>query len=66
MNSLYMPKSAVEYFQSEFKNQFEIVELETSDNTVKLVFNREIHEADVINIFFTGAKWGINYINKTN
>lgn len=61
MNSLYVPKSTVEYFQNEFRDQFEIVNLDHSDDTVKIKFNRSLNEIDITNIFFTGAKWAINY-----
>jgi len=61
MNSIYVPKSTLEYFRNEFKEEFEIINLNNSEDTVKITFNRNLNEIDITNIFFTGAKWAINY-----
>lgn len=65
MNSLLIPISTLEYFKNQFRGQFVIVKLEHSDNTIRLKFNKELTEMDLSDIFFTGAKWAINYnLNK--
>lgn len=65
MNSFLIPKSTLEYFENEFKDQFEIINLTHSDDTIRIKFNRELTEMDISDIFFTGAKWAINYtLNK--
>lgn len=66
MNSFYIPKTAVEYIKNDFKDKFEIIDLEFSNDTVKIEFNRKINELDLTNLFFAGAKWGLNHIYKTN
>ena len=65
MNSLLIPKSTLEYFENEFRDQFQIIKLEHSEDTIRIKFNRELTEMDLSDIFFTGAKWAINYnLNK--
>ena len=65
MNSFLIPKSTLEYFENEFRDQFEIIKLDHSDDTIRIKFNRELTEMDISDIFFTGAKWAINYnLNK--
>lgn len=65
MNSFLIPKSTLEYFENEFRDQFVIIKLDHSDDTIRIKFNRELTEMDISDIFFTGAKWAINYtLNK--
>jgi len=65
MNSLLIPKSTLEYFENEFRDQFQIIKLDHSEDTIRIKFNRELTEMDLSDIFFTGAKWAINYnLNK--
>ena len=65
MNSFLVPISTLEYFENEFRDQFEIIKLDHSADTIRIKFNRELTEMDISDIFFTGAKWAINYnLNK--
>jgi len=65
MNSLLIPKSTLEYFENEFRDQFQIIKLDHSEDTIRIKFNRELTEMDLSDIFFTGAIWAINYnLNK--
>jgi len=65
MNSLLIPISTLEYFENQFRDQFQIIKLDHSEDTIRIKFNRELTEIDLSDIFFTGAKWAINYnLNK--
>lgn len=66
MNNIYLPKSATEYLQNEFQDQITIMDVQSDKNTIKIQFNREIHELDFTNIFFAGAHWGIHLNTKNN
>lgn len=61
MNKIYIPKSALPYFEDQFHNPdefYEVVELETSDENVRLEFKNPLSFLDLQNIFFAGAYWG--------
>lgn len=61
MNSFLVPISTLEYFENQFRGEFEVVKLEHSEDTIRIKFNRQLTEMDLSDIFFTGAKWAINY-----
>jgi|GEM_PF-1105494 len=62
-NRLYIPISAQEYIQNQFKNKvtFEV----QSENTVVAIFEEQLTSLDITDIFFAGAYWGINKSLKT-
>ena len=61
MNSFLVPISTLEYFENQFRGEFEVVKLEHSEDTIRIKLNRQLTEMDLSDIFFTGAKWAINY-----
>lgn len=63
INRLYIPTSAQEYIQNQFKDKvtFEV----QSENTVAAIFTHELTSIDITDIFFAGAYWGINKSLKT-
>ncbi len=62
-NRLYIPVSAQEYIQNQFKDKvtFEV----QTENTVAAIFEHELNSLDITDIFFAGAYWGINKSLKT-
>ena len=58
INRLYIPTSAQEYIQNQFKDKvtFEV----QTENTVAAIFTEELTSIDITDIFFAGAYWGIN------
>ena len=62
-NRLYIPISAQEYIQNQFKDNVTF-EAQT-ENTVVAIFQHELNSLDITDIFFAGAFWGINKSLKT-
>ena len=62
-NRLYIPVTAQEYIQNQFKDKvtFEV----QTENTVVAIFENQLTSLDITDIFFAGAYCGINKSHKT-
>ncbi len=63
MNKLFLPIGAESYIKEEFKEKVNI-NLH-NENTIMVQFQEAVTGEDLINLFFTGAKWSL-YLNETN
>jgi hypothetical protein len=62
MNKLFLPLGTESYIKDEFGDKVLITLY--NENTIMIQFQEKITGEDLINLFFTGAKWSL-YLNET-